>query len=179
MTSLFDKAKIIAEKVHANQVDKKGYPYMSHVVDIAIRVSHIGESYQIVGLLHDAIEDAEPKSFRSEITKEIESTFNIEIINAIKAMTKVSTRPVCSVVSKSRKLRITDGSCMASMMYPETNLMTISVIVLSCSVLTFLNADLRLGSNLNCVVGVVIGVPVVIDLHNVYIRNRYTYIWHN
>jgi hypothetical protein len=41
-------------------------------------------------LLHDAIEDAEPTSFRSEITKEIESTFNIEIINAIKAMTKVS-----------------------------------------------------------------------------------------
>jgi len=90
MTSLFDKAKIIAEKVHANQVDKKGYPYMSHVIDIANRVSHLGESYQIVGLLHDAIEDAEPTSFRSEITKEIESTFDVEIINAIKAMTKVS-----------------------------------------------------------------------------------------
>jgi (p)ppGpp synthase/HD superfamily hydrolase len=90
MTSLFDKAKIIAEKVHVNQVDKKGYPYMSHVIDIANRVSNLGESYQIVGLLHDAIEDAEPKSFRSEITKEIESTFDIEIINAIKAMTKVS-----------------------------------------------------------------------------------------
>ena len=89
MTNLFDKAKIIAEKVHANQVDKKGYPYMSHVIDIASRVSHFGESYQIVGLLHDAIEDAEPTSFRSEITKEIEETFDIEIINAIKAMTKV------------------------------------------------------------------------------------------
>ena len=90
MTSLFDKAKTIAEKVHANQVDKKGYPYMSHVIDIASRVSHLGESYQIVGLLHDAIEDAEPTSFRSEITNEIESTFDSEIINAIKAMTKVS-----------------------------------------------------------------------------------------
>lgn len=90
MTSLFDKAKIIAEKVHANQVDKKGYPYMAHVIDIASRVSHLGESYQIVGLLHDALEDAKSISFRSEITKEIESTFDIEIINAIKAMTKVS-----------------------------------------------------------------------------------------
>jgi guanosine-3',5'-bis(diphosphate) 3'-pyrophosphohydrolase len=90
MTSLFDKAKIIAEKVHANQVDKKGYPYISRVIDIASRVSHLGESYQIVGLLHDTIEDAEPKSFRSEITNEIESTFDSEIINATKAMTKVS-----------------------------------------------------------------------------------------
>ena len=89
MVSLFNEAKIIAEKVHTNQVDKKGYPYMSHVIDIASRLSHLGESYQIVGLLHDAIEDAEPSSFRSEITKEIESTFDIEIINAIKAMTKV------------------------------------------------------------------------------------------
>jgi (p)ppGpp synthase/HD superfamily hydrolase len=89
MVSLFNKAIIIAEKVHANQMDKKGYPYMSHVIDIASRVSHFGESYQIVGLLHDAIEDAEPTSFRSEIAKEIESTFDIEIINAIKAMTKV------------------------------------------------------------------------------------------
>jgi (p)ppGpp synthase/HD superfamily hydrolase len=89
MVSLFNKAIIIAEKVHANQMDKKGYPYMSHVIDIASRVSHFGESYQIVGLLHDAIEDAEPTSFRSEIAKGIEATFNIEIINAIKAMTKV------------------------------------------------------------------------------------------
>ena len=55
-----EKAKEIALRVHKNQVDKKNYPYMAHVLDIASRVSHLGETHEIVGLLHDAIEDAEP-----------------------------------------------------------------------------------------------------------------------
>jgi (p)ppGpp synthase/HD superfamily hydrolase len=31
---------------------------MAHILDVASRVSHLGENYEITGLLHDAIEDA-------------------------------------------------------------------------------------------------------------------------
>ena len=51
------EAKEIAKKVHGNQVDKKNYPYMAHILDVASRVSHLGENYEITGLLHDAIEE--------------------------------------------------------------------------------------------------------------------------
>ena len=61
---LISKASEIALKVHGSQVDKKGYPYMSHVSDIARRVSQLGEPYEVVRLLHDAIEDAGPKEFQ-------------------------------------------------------------------------------------------------------------------
>ena len=69
INNLIDKAKEIASKVHGDQVDKKNYPYMAHIMDVASRVSHLGESYEIVGLLHDAIEDAEPESFKIEIMR--------------------------------------------------------------------------------------------------------------
>ena len=84
-TSNIIKAKEIAIRVHGDLVDKKEYPYMAHVYDVALRVAHLGESYEIVGLLHDAIEDAEPEDFRKEITKLIETSFSKEIILAIKS----------------------------------------------------------------------------------------------
>lgn len=82
------KAKNIALKVHSNQVDKKNYPYMAHIIDVASRVAHLGESYEIVGLLHDAIEDADPVEFQTEVIADINVTFDYEISEAITAMTK-------------------------------------------------------------------------------------------
>ena len=61
---------------------------MAHVLDIASRVAHLGEPYEIVGLLHDAIEDATPSEFQAEVTAEINATFDNEISAAIMAMTK-------------------------------------------------------------------------------------------
>ncbi|MDC0509506.1 GTP pyrophosphokinase [Gammaproteobacteria bacterium] len=87
-TSNIIKAKEIAIRVHGDLVDKKDYPYMAHVFDVALRVAHLGESYEIVALLHDAIEDAKPEDFRKEITEVIETSFSKEIILAIKAMSK-------------------------------------------------------------------------------------------
>ena len=78
----------IALRVHKNQVDKKNYPYMAHVLDIASRVSHLGETHEIVGLLHDAIEDAEPDKLKKEIVEAIETGFSEEVLEAIIAMTK-------------------------------------------------------------------------------------------
>ena len=58
-TSTIIKAKEIALRVHGNLRDKKGYPYMAHILDVALRVTHLGETFEVVGLLHDAIEDYE------------------------------------------------------------------------------------------------------------------------
>tara|TARA_B100000787_G_C16131657_1_gene267682 strand:- start:80 stop:1015 length:936 start_codon:yes stop_codon:yes gene_type:complete len=85
---MIDKAKDIAKKVHQNQVDKENYPYMSHIADVAKRVSHLGEKYEVVAWLHDTIEDAEPEYFKEEIRQEIINSFDEEIVQAVKVMTK-------------------------------------------------------------------------------------------
>ena len=87
-TSTVIKAKEIAERVHGDKRDKKCYPYMAHILDVALRVAHLGESFEVVGLLHDAIEDAKPEDFKKEITELIETSFSKEIVLAIKAMSK-------------------------------------------------------------------------------------------
>ena len=61
---------------------------MAHVLDVASRVSHLGENYEIVGLLHDAIEDAEPENFKRETVTTIKKEFSEEILVAIVAMSK-------------------------------------------------------------------------------------------
>jgi len=40
--TLVTKATKKTKKVHEHQVDKKNYLYMSHVLDVASRVSHLG-----------------------------------------------------------------------------------------------------------------------------------------
>jgi len=86
------KARKIAEKVHSTQTDKKHYPYMAHINDVAKRVQSLGDEYIIVALLHDAIEDAveheDGEKFQEEIINEINETFSHEIIEAINVMTK-------------------------------------------------------------------------------------------
>lgn len=88
------KARKIAERVHKSQTDKKGYPYMAHINDVAKRVQSMGDEYIIVALLHDAIEDAvdhdDGEKFLEEIINEISETFSHEIIEAINVMTKSS-----------------------------------------------------------------------------------------
>ena len=90
MKNSIEVALDIAKKVHQipnnrypdGQKDKLAYPYMAHILDIASRVSHLGLSYEIVGLLHDSIEDADP-SIQSEIEIQIKESFSNEIIEAI------------------------------------------------------------------------------------------------
>ena len=93
MNSKVDIAKETAEKVHGSQTDKKNFPYMAHVNDVAKRVQQLGDDYFVVGLLHDAIEDAvkhnDGQRFQEEIKKLIKTTFNQEVVDAINAMTKL------------------------------------------------------------------------------------------
>ncbi len=72
----------IAYNAHINQVDKGGYPYISHPLHLAELMKC--ESSTIVALLHDVIED-------SSVTLEELKTkgFDEEIITALKLLTKV------------------------------------------------------------------------------------------
>ena len=94
MNSKVDIAKETAEKVHGSQTDKKNFPYMAHVNDVAKRVQSLGDEYIIVALLHDAIEDAveheDREKFQEEIINEINEIFSHEIVEAINVMTKSS-----------------------------------------------------------------------------------------
>lgn len=98
MQDKIDIARKIAEQIHLEpnkkypkgQKDKKGFPYMSHIDDIANRVAHHGEQYEIVGLLHDSIEDAHDNETRSKIEELIKRSFEQDIVDAIYAMTKTS-----------------------------------------------------------------------------------------
>ena len=85
---MIERAKEIAQSVHGPLKDKKHYPYMSHIIDVAKRVSHLGEKYEVVALLHDAIEDAEPLDFKKKVTAQIEVGFDEEIVLAVKAISK-------------------------------------------------------------------------------------------
>jgi len=85
---MIERAKEIAQSVHGPLKDKKHYPYMSHIIDVAKRVSHLGEKYEVVAWLHDAIEDAKPVDFKKKVTAQIEVAFDEEIVLAIKAISK-------------------------------------------------------------------------------------------
>ncbi|WP_417794825.1 HD domain-containing protein [Terasakiella pusilla] len=83
---LYDDALELARKAHAGQVDKLGVPYIEHVRAVASAVAHLGLNFEIVGLLHDSLEDCTDRSLVSmEILTE---RFGSEIAEAVAAMTK-------------------------------------------------------------------------------------------
>lgn len=56
MTSLVERAKDLAHRAHAGQVDKAGRPYIEHVARVAAAVSDDPEA-EAVAWLHDVAED--------------------------------------------------------------------------------------------------------------------------
>ena len=62
MKSKIDIAKETAEKVHGSQTDKKNFPYMAHVNDVAKRVQQLGDDY---------FEDYLPRVKKNNIAKEV------------------------------------------------------------------------------------------------------------
>ncbi len=57
MDDLVQRAKDLAHRAHAGQVDKAGRPYIEHVARVAAAVSDDPEA-EAVAWLHDVIEDA-------------------------------------------------------------------------------------------------------------------------
>lgn len=57
MSDLVARARDLAHRAHAGQVDKAGHPYIEHVARVAARVSDDPEA-EAVAWLHDVLEDA-------------------------------------------------------------------------------------------------------------------------
>lgn len=85
-TDLRAKAVALAEAAHAGQVDKLGVPYIEHVRTVSRNVAHMGLIYEVVGMLHDSLEDCDDPCIVSlEILTEL---FGAEIAAAVDAMTR-------------------------------------------------------------------------------------------
>ena len=80
---LLAKAVAIAQRVHAQQVDKIGAPYILHVMRVMNRGQTLDE--KICGVLHDVVEDS-PMTF-DYLRKE---GFPEHIIEALRCVTKTS-----------------------------------------------------------------------------------------
>ena len=87
MSERLREARKLAEEIHGQQVDKGDHPYMAHVIDVAKRVAHMGEDFEIVGLLHDAVEDAPPER-QASLLNEIGEKFGQIVRDGVDGMTK-------------------------------------------------------------------------------------------
>lgn len=78
------KAILIAEKAHAGQTDRYGFPYIGHVM----RVANFGKTLdeKIVGALHDVVEDCEDYHFDT-LRKE---NFPEYVVHAVECVTKLN-----------------------------------------------------------------------------------------
>ncbi len=80
-TELREKAMQIAIKVHGNQADKGGKPYINHPVRVEMMCSLWQD--RLVALLHDTIEDG-------DVTAEylLMQEFPCEVVNAVVSVTR-------------------------------------------------------------------------------------------
>ncbi len=75
-------AYALAAQKHRQQVDKLGKPYLYHCHEVAIRVRALGADYEMVGVLHDIVEDTDCT------LGEIDELFGAVIRDGVDAMTK-------------------------------------------------------------------------------------------
>lgn len=77
-----EEAEIMALAAHEGQLDKAGAPYIDHVAWVAQAVKEYGQDAQIVGLLHDAVEDGGAN------LAEIRWNFGDAVANAVDAISR-------------------------------------------------------------------------------------------
>ncbi len=84
MSSLIANALCFAAQMHGDQVDKNNQPYIWHPIRVAQGLKQAGyaETYQVVGLLHDTVEDTEAT------LEQIEEKFGYVVWGGVEAMTR-------------------------------------------------------------------------------------------
>ena len=80
--STLERAIAIAVKGHAGQVDKAGAPYILH--PLRVMLSFTERDCQIVGVLHDVVEDCDGWSFE----RLRRAGFSPQVVDAVEAVTK-------------------------------------------------------------------------------------------
>lgn len=112
MTNRIQQAKELASKIHANQTDKAGAPYIHHLEAVASKLVEQGEDEDviIVGWLHDSVED-------TDITlDEIQHLFGDVISTAVDAITKRKNEPYENYLARvksnpiARRVKLADLS---------------------------------------------------------------------
>jgi (p)ppGpp synthase/HD superfamily hydrolase len=84
MSDLVAKARALAHRAHAGQVDKAGRPYIEHVARVAAAVAHYAEpEVQAVAWLHDVLEDCAP-----EFCNELLRVRPVDVFYAVQALTR-------------------------------------------------------------------------------------------
>lgn len=82
MNDLVDRAKALAHRAHAGQVDRAGRPYIEHVARVAAAVSDDPEA-ETVAWLHDVLEDCDAQS-----GMEIHTQFPARVRYAVALLTR-------------------------------------------------------------------------------------------
>lgn len=82
----FDKALYIASFVHGAQERRDGQAYMTHV--LTVTMAQDGTFHQIVGLLHDVLEDCGEDRFKYYFNL-IADTLGQKVLEAVVLLTKI------------------------------------------------------------------------------------------
>lgn len=90
MNARLKLAYSLAEYAHEGQKRKGGQPYIYHPWAVAEAVKHLGEDYQIVGVLHDVIEDT------FIILDTIDNSFGEVVSDAIYSVTRIEREANCT-----------------------------------------------------------------------------------
>lgn len=88
---LVGKARQLAERAHAGQVDKAGRPYIEHLTRVALAVADRTESpglLQAVAWLHDVLEDTDVR-----VQDLHEAGMPAEVVEAVVAITHHPNEP--------------------------------------------------------------------------------------
>ena len=102
-----DKALQIAARAHEGQKDKDGSPYILHALRVMLGVE--GEDAQIVGVLHDAIEDT-----AVTVDDLRQAGFDEKIIAAVQLVTHRKDEPYAEYVIRckgndiARRVKLSD-----------------------------------------------------------------------
>jgi len=92
-----DQAIALAHQVHAGQVDKQGQPYILHALRVGLALHWAPANWQIVGFLHDAIEDGPPGT-----AAYIEAVFGPDVYGAVGALTHARGDPYLAYIARLR-----------------------------------------------------------------------------
>jgi hypothetical protein len=90
-----ETAIAFARRAHGEQIDQQGRPYLSHVLNVASRVSVDDE--KMVAVLHDVLEDTAttPENLR-------DAGFSQEIIGAVDALSRRKGEPYVDFIRRIR-----------------------------------------------------------------------------
>ena len=96
------RAIALASEAHKHQQDKQGAPYILHPLRVmmALRNDGLAEVFQVVGVLHDIVEDT------SVVIGEIQMDFGEVVARSVRALTRVPGEDYLDHIRAMRKYPI-------------------------------------------------------------------------